>query len=180
MIPSPEDCFEYMEKYGMLENIKAHSIIVERVAVIIARELQNKVDAISLERVTAGALMHDIGKTLCLNSSDDHAAKGKEICLQNDLHEIADIVGEHVRLRNYGPSVPIGDKEVVYYADKRVNHDAIVSLDERLAYLLDRYGKNQEYICQRIRDNFDQCRALEKRLFAELPFLPEDLIRLAA
>lgn len=169
-----------MEEYGMLENIKAHSIIVEKVAALIARELQNNGSAVSLERVTAGALMHDIGKTLCLNSSGDHAAMGREICLQNNLQEIADIVGEHVRLKNYGPSSPLGEIEIVYYADKRVNHDAIVGLDERLAYLIERYGRNEEYICNRIRGNFDQCRALEKRLFTKLPFSPEDVIDLAS
>ncbi len=164
-----------MEKYGMLENIKAHSIVVENVAALIAREYQNGPAPISLEKVTAGALMHDIGKTLCLYSSGDHAAKGREICLENDLPEIADIVGEHVRLRDYGPASPIGEKEIVYYADKRVNHDVIVSLDERLAYLLERYGRNEAFICKRIRRNFDQCRALEQRLFAKLPFRPEEL-----
>ena len=179
MIPSQKECFQFMTKYGMLENIKAHSVIVEQVALKIARELLKTGLPISLERVTAGALMHDIGKTMCLNSSDDHAAKGMEICLDNDLHEIADIVGEHVRLRDYGPCSPIGEKEVVYYADKRVNHDVIVSLDERLAYLLERYGKNRESICKRIRGNFDQCRALEKRLFTKLPFRPGDLNDLA-
>lgn len=159
----------------MLENIKAHSIVVEKVATLIARELQNNGNAVSLQRVTAGALMHDIGKTLCLNSSGDHAAMGRSICLDNDLHEIADIVGEHVRLKNYGPSSSIGDIEVVYYADKRVNHDVIVSLDERLAYLIVRYGRNEEYICNRIRGNFERCRALEKRLFTKLSFGPEDV-----
>lgn len=175
MIPSQKQCFQFMIKYGMLENIKAHSVTVEQVALKIARELLKTGLPISLERVSAGALMHDIGKTMCLNSSDDHAAKGKEICLDNDLHEIADIVGEHVRLRDYGPSSPIGEKEIVYYSDKRVNHDVIVSLDQRLAYLLERYGKNLEYICKRIRANFDQCRTLEQRLFTKLPFRPEDL-----
>jgi putative nucleotidyltransferase with HDIG domain len=169
-----------MEKYGMLENIKAHSMVVERVALLIAGQFQNGDRAISPELVSAGALMHDIGKTLCLNSSGDHAAKGREICLENDLHEIADIVGEHVRLRDYGSASPIGEKEIVYYADKRVNHDAIVSLDERLAYLLERYGRNEAFICNRIRNNFDQCRALEKRLFYHLPFKPEELSALAS
>jgi len=168
-----------MIEYKMLENIKAHSVIVERVALKIARGLMDSGFPISLEIVTAGALMHDIGKTMCLGSSDDHAAKGKGICLDNDLHEIADIVGEHVRLRGYGPSSPIGEKEVVYYADKRVNHDVIVSLDERLAYLLERYGRGREAICERIKGNFALCRALEKRLFAALPFQPEDLTDLA-
>jgi putative nucleotidyltransferase with HDIG domain len=180
MIPSPKECCRFMNKYGMLENIKAHSIVVENVAALIARELQNGPVPLSLEMVSAGALMHDIGKTLCLNSSGDHAAMGREICLRNNLPEIADIVGEHVRLKDYGPSSPIGEKEIVYYADKRVNHDAIVSLDERLAYLLERYGRNEEYICKRIRGNFDQCRALEKRLFTKLSFRPGELTDLVS
>jgi putative nucleotidyltransferase with HDIG domain len=175
MIPSPQECYRFMEKYEMLENIKDHSIIVEKVATAIARQLRNGRVPISPEKVTAGALMHDIGKTPCLHSSGDHAAEGKAICLENDLHEIADIVGEHVRLRGYGPTSPIAEKEIVYYADKRVNHDVIVSLDERLVYLLERYGRNEEYILKRIRGNFDLCRALEKRLFAKLPFQPEEL-----
>ena len=36
MIPSVEQCFELMKKYGMLDNIRAHSIVVEKVAAIIA------------------------------------------------------------------------------------------------------------------------------------------------
>ena len=39
MIPSTKECLEYMDRYEMLENIKAHSIVVERVANIIARGL---------------------------------------------------------------------------------------------------------------------------------------------
>jgi HD superfamily phosphodiesterase len=68
MIPSAEKCFELMEKYGMPNNIKAHSIVVEKIAYVIAR---GNIDAgfdISIEKVVAGSLMHDIGKSLCLNS----------------------------------------------------------------------------------------------------------------
>ena len=37
MIPSVEQCFVLMERYDMLENIRAHSMVVERVASVIAR-----------------------------------------------------------------------------------------------------------------------------------------------
>jgi HD superfamily phosphodiesterase len=66
MIPSAEKCFELMEKYGMPDNIKAHSIVVEKIAFIIAR---GNIDAgfdISIEKVIAGSLMHDIGRTSAL------------------------------------------------------------------------------------------------------------------
>ena len=42
MIPSVQQCFDLMAKYEMLENIKAHSIMVERIASLMARGLQEE------------------------------------------------------------------------------------------------------------------------------------------
>jgi uncharacterized protein len=159
----------------MLHNIRAHSIMVQKIATLLAIRLRETGENLRIEVVTAGALMHDIGKSLCLHSKEDHAAKGVEICLENHLEEIAGIVGEHIRLKEFEKTAPISEREVVYYADKRVNHDSIVSLNERLDYLLVQYGKNEEWICERIRDNFRQCREVERKLFKRLPFVPEAL-----
>jgi uncharacterized protein len=178
MIPSIKDCLELMEQYEMLDNIKAHSVMVEKIASIMGQGLKDSGMDISLEKIAAGALLHDIGKSLCLYTGDDHEAKGREICLANHLDEIADIVGEHVRLKAYQLDGPISEKEVVYYADKRVNDDMVVSLEERLSYLLKRYAKDMEHVSQRIRRNFELCKAVEKKLFAKLDFRPEDLARL--
>ncbi len=175
MIPTVEDCFEIMEKYGMLDNIRDHSIMVEKVANIIAREIIKAGFQISMKKVTAGALMHDIGKTLCLNSNQDHAAKGSEICIQNGFGEIADIVEEHIRLNGFNPDLDINEKEIIYYADKRVNHDRIVSLEERLEYLLTRYADNRRDLAELIKDNFLMCREVEKKLFRKLDLRPEDI-----
>jgi putative nucleotidyltransferase with HDIG domain len=175
MIPSTQQCFDLMKQYEMLGNIKAHSIMVEKIARLIAQGLEEAGAHISLEKITAGALMHDIGKTACLNTGGDHEAVGREICLQNHLDEIADIVGEHVRLKNYEPDGTIHEKEVVYYADKRVNDDVIVTLEERLGYILSHYAKNKEHLTQLIRENFELCKVVEKKLFANLLFKPEDL-----
>ena len=178
MIPSVKECFELMEKYGMLDNIKAHSIMVEKIATFIGQGLKDAGMDISLEKIVAGSLLHDIGKTLCLNTGDDHEAKGREICLKNHLYEIADIVGEHVRLKDYHLDSPVTEKEIVYYADKRVNDDRVVSLEERLKYLIRRYGKDMKHVSQRIRENFQLCKAVENKLFAKLHFRPEDLVHL--
>ena len=176
MIPSAKECNEYMEKYEMLENIKAHSMVVERVANIIALGLIDTGLDLMLEKITAGALLHDIGKSFCLGTEEDHAVKGEEICVENRLDEIADIVGEHVVLMNFQPRAPISEKEIIHYADKRVNHDHVVSLEERLEYLLDRYGRNTAHLISRIRENFKICEALERKLFRGLRFKPEALV----
>jgi hypothetical protein len=151
---------------------------VEKIARLIAQGLLVAGVEISLEKVIAGALLHDIGKTLCLKTDADHSAVGKDICLRNQLDEIADIVGEHIRLKNYHPEGPIVEIEVVYYADKRVNHATIVGLDERLTYLIQNYGKNEFEIQQRIRKNFQVCEEVEKKIFSKLRFAPGDVHRL--
>ena len=180
MIPSIENCFSLMGTYGMLKNIRAHSVMVAKVASVIVRGLKGAGLDISVKKAIAGALLHDIGKTSSLNSGEDHAEIGRQICLQNNFEEIADIVGEHIRLANYSLNGRYSEKEIVFYADKRVNHDKIVSLKERLDYLIERYGGNQEGLEDAIRMNFDLCKAVEKKLFTRLDFGPESLVSLAA
>ena len=162
----------------MLENIKAHSRVVAKLARLIARGLQDAGVLISVEKATAGALMHDIGKTASLKTGQDHSEIGRQICLRNHMDEIAGIVGEHVRLKNYSLTEDYSEKEIVFYADKRVNHDRVVSLDERLEYILGRYGRNHEELCTRIKKNFDLCREVEEKLFTKLDFGPEALSKL--
>ena len=172
MIPTVGECLELMERYNMLGHIKLHSIMVAKVAHLIARNLRDVGFDISLEKVTAGALLHDIGKTISLETSNDHSKIGRDICIENSYDEIADIVTEHVILRNYAIEGEYSEKEIVYYGDKRVNHDRIVSLDERERYILERYGGNAAGLRKRIRDNFILCRKVESKLFDKLEFGP--------
>ena len=168
-----------MEKYQMLDNIKAHSLVVANVAHLIARSLLKAGILISLEKVIAGALLHDIGKTPSLKSGHDHSEIGRQICLENNLEEIADIVGEHVRLKNYELNGEYSEKEIVFYSDKRVNHDRVVSLEDRLAYILERYGKDNKERCRAIRTNFEHCKKVEKKLFGKLNFSANRIADLA-
>jgi putative nucleotidyltransferase with HDIG domain len=171
-IPNVKECLDLMEQYHMLPNIKEHSIVVTRVAEIITSSLITVGHKLSLDKVIAGALLHDIGKTACLDNEDDHAAKGIEICRAHKLEPIADIVEEHVILRNYSPGNNFAEKEIVYYADKRVNHDQVVSLEERLVYILERYGLDNVVRRQAIKRNYALCQELEKKIFSLLPFEP--------
>ncbi len=169
-----------MDKYEMLENIKAHSVVVAKIARLIASGLEKAGLNISVHKATAAALLHDIGKTPSLKYGGDHTEIGKMICLKNHFEEIADIVAEHVIIKGYEFDGDYSEKEIVYYADKRVNHDRIVNLDERLAYILERYGKSQQGLRSRIRENFKLCIKVEGKLFSKLDFRPESLSYLVA
>jgi len=178
MIPSIKECYRYMDKYHMLAHIKAHSVVVARVARMISRGLREVNPDISVSKTTAGALLHDIGKTPSLDSGRDHAEIGKEICMENNLDEIAPIVGEHIKLKKYRLNGADSEKEVVFYADKRVNHDRIVTLKEREDYILKRYGRDQEDLCRRIKSNFRLCGQVEEKLFRKLKFSPESFLEM--
>lgn len=159
----------------MLENIKAHSIMVEKVANVLAREIIKAGTVVSMPMITAGALMHDIAKTPCLNTRQDHALMGSEICIMNHFEEIAGIVRGHVIIDGFDPETEVNETEIIYYADKRINHDKLVSIEERLEYLLIRYANGNRRIEGLIEENFVQCRKVEKKIFALLSFRPEDL-----
>jgi putative nucleotidyltransferase with HDIG domain len=175
MIPTVDQCLALMEEYDMPENIRAHSLVVEEVASLLARSLREAGQGVALEKVSAGALLHDIAKTECLRTKEDHARKGKKICLDHQLHEIADIVAEHIVLADFDSNHRVLEKEIVYYADKRVKHDEVVSLEERLEYLLDHYGRNEKPLCDLIRKNFNVCKEVERKIFSLLSFHPEDI-----
>jgi uncharacterized protein len=175
MIPTVQECFELMDRYRMLANIKLHSVVVARITEVLVQNLQQLGHPLSMELAVAGALLHDIAKTPCLGSDSDHAREGSNICVRHRFQEIAEIVGEHVQLREGVQPTGCSEKEIVFYADKRVNHDRIVRLEERLAYIIERYGRSNERRRQAILKNFEQCRQVEAKLFERLCFRPEDL-----
>jgi putative nucleotidyltransferase with HDIG domain len=182
-IPSIAQCLALMDRYGMLDNIRAHSLIVARVAEALLTGMKaNRTQGTELPDpalVLAGALLHDIAKTICLNTQCDHARKGRDICMELGYPIIGDIVREHVRLKDfstdrYSRGIFLA-KELVYYADKRVRHDTIVSLDERMAYIIERYGNNDQQRHQLITENFQRCRILEHHLFFHVNFTADEL-----
>ncbi|MCI5219330.1 MAG: hypothetical protein D3914_09105, partial [Candidatus Electrothrix sp. LOE2] len=101
------------------------------------------------------------------------------ICRRHGFPEIAEIVAGHIILHDFSPEKYkqglFQAREIVYYADKRVRHDAVVSLAERREYILENYGGNDERVQEGIRNNFRKCGQLEGALFSFLDFSPDQL-----
>ena len=168
----------------MLANIRAHSLMVARIAWLLAEELRTKNShPPDLQLCVSGALLHDIAKTPCLKSGCNHAKAGAELCRSLGFPEIAEIVAGHVVRPDFFPerlkAGIFSPGEIVYYADKRVRHDQIVSLPERLEYILEKYGGDDLRKQNGIRDNFKKCELLERQLFSRLDFAPDGLAALA-
>jgi hypothetical protein len=68
----------------------------------------------------------------------------------------------------------VSEEEVVNYADKRVQHDRIVSLRERFVDLKERYGKSRSSF-ERLDDLEKATFELEEKIFSILEINPGDL-----
>ncbi|MGB3211725.1 MAG: HDIG domain-containing metalloprotein [Desulforhopalus sp.] len=183
IIPSIQQCLDFHDRFEMLENIRAHSFIVARVAESLVDSLRRTGRTAGplpdKDEVIAGALLHDIAKTLCLKTDCRHAEIGRQICIELGYPKLAEVVAEHVVLKYFPAHLYVqgifGTKEIVFYSDKRVCHDKVVSLEERLDYILSRYGDNNPAKEKLIRLNFNQTREFEKYLFNFLDFPPEKI-----
>jgi len=182
-LPSIDECFELFDRYSMLDNIRAHSQVVAMVAgelvAGLAQFSPTHTELPDRQQVITGALLHDIAKTLCLETGCRHAETGQQMLEDLGFPELGEIVAEHVVLKEFrtehyrrGSFQP---KEIVYYADKRVRHDQIVSLEDRLEYIIDRYGDNDPLRIEYINLNFAKTQEFESYLFAHIDFSPATL-----
>jgi len=160
-----------MVRYRMLENIKDHSFKVARVAIFIADELIKKGHPINKDLVEASSLLHDLTKTLCLNTNEDHAKTGCQLLKELGYERVGEIVGEHIQISKKIDQSFVSEEEIVNYADKRVLHDQIVSLEDRFKDLKNRYGKNQKGI-EKIEELKKKTIEIEEKIFSFLDISP--------
>ncbi len=170
-IPARRDCYRIMYEMKMMDHIVAHSLQVCRVAMFLANSIETN---LNLNLVQAGALLHDITKTRSIETHENHAQTARELLISLDYPEVGAIVGQHVLLDKYFASDSPTEADVVNYSDKRVIHDKVGSLTQRMNYIMKRYGtepERREYI-KRL---WEKTRLLENRLFHFCPLSPEDM-----
>ena len=161
-IPTKAECDKLMARYSMLPHIVAHSLQVMRVSLALTDHLKDGV-TINRDIVIAAALLHDITKTRSLETKERHDASGGAVLRELGFPRIAEIVEQHVIIQNLNLEGNLEEREIVYYADKRVMHDTIVTIKERVHDLIQRYGTGEE-IRNLILQNEAQILAVERKI----------------
>ena len=189
-IPSPDQCRNLIEKMEMMSHIIDHSLMVQRVAETLAHFLKKDNPHLNLELILAGAILHDITKTRSISTGERHAQTGGALLAQMGYFEVGEIVRQHVALdqtlgqtlgqtinrtfnRNNDRKI-ITEAAVVNYADKRVLHDQVVPLEDRLSYIMERYGTTEEAV-ERIKIMWKDTVLLEQTLFRNLDITPDSI-----
>jgi len=163
-----------MTRFTMLPNIVEHSYRVAQLAIFLGKRLERVEVPLDTELLMAASLLHDITKTRSLKTREHHAETGRQLLLSLGYAEVAEIVGRHVKLEIEDSSRPLSELHIVNYADKRVRHTSVVSLDERFEDLLVRYGTIPA-TKQRIERLRKETIKQEQRLFGHLDFPPTEL-----
>ena len=170
-VPDEAACISLWDRYGMLPNIRAHSHAVARVALDVARRAAALGHAVDVPALRAAALLHDLAKTYTILHGGAHAQLGAAwVREETGRPDLAQAVLFHVSwpwihdpaaLKANLLRLPL----LVSYADKRVRHDKVVSLEERFDDLLKRYGDTGEHRAS-IRVNREQAFTYERALSA--------------
>lgn len=158
-----------MKKYNVPENILKHSLVVNKFAIQLANLLINEGEQVNKILVDRASLLHDIGKFKALNKGVSHEEEGYKILKKEGFNEIANIVKKHslFSVLNKKEAPVTWEEKIVFYADKRVNEDKIVTLKERMNYLKKRYGKNKK-ILKKIEAAEPLIYQIEKEIFNKI------------
>lgn len=185
-VPTVGECFRIWQKYQMMPHIKAHCLMVARVAMTLAKRFAKAGYPIREDLVLASALLHDIAKSYTIYFGGDHAILGcawvmQEI--QNPL--IAQAVLAHVIwFFDEGEQAieknPCTLANLISYSDKRVQHDKLVTLSGRFEDLIKRYGSTEEKR-RLININYTQSQKIENAFVqsgVDINLEPGQLVRL--
>ncbi|MEW6218560.1 MAG: HD domain-containing protein [Thermodesulfobacteriota bacterium] len=173
-IPNPVESLELLARYRVPAHVVAHSQRVAQIGVLLAADLAAAGVALSVDLVEAGGLLHDIAKMIAMEDGGNHAVRGEDLLAKLGYPEVGRLVGQHILLTDWQPGEDPNEAALVFYADKRVRHEEVVSLADRFVDLMARYGRTPE-IRQRLDRMNQHTFALEETIFSRLSYPPERL-----
>lgn len=133
-IPDDAECLSLLGAFRAGPEITAHCLAVADVAWRLTLALNDLGAGLDAPLVRAAALLHDLAK-----GRPDHAREGARILEGLGLPRVAAAMASHPDLL-VPNDAPLSETELVYLADKLVQGDRIVSLEERFSTKLARSG----------------------------------------
>lgn len=156
-LPSNLEIIQLYAEFHTPPHVREHCGMVEYVAVEFGKKFLEKGILVNLELIKAAALLHDFVRIVDFRtfepekfpfkpSEEDvefwkklrekysgrhHAEVGAEILREKRFQEVAEVVRKH-RFLQIEEGFETWEEKIVYYADKRVKHAKIVTLQERL------------------------------------------------
>ena len=154
-IPSPDECHVMLEHYfDVSPAVQKHSRTVAGVARRLGAALSASGSSLDLDLLTAAGLLHDVCK-----GQEDHARQAAAWLQGNGFPEVAAVVAVHTDIL-WKEGDRVDESALMHLADKIVQGDRIVTLAERKAGALRKYGAD-ETVRQRITARFEAAEKIQ-------------------
>lgn len=178
-IPTTKGCYRLLKKYFVPNNIIRHSENVRKISLFIGKRMVKKGNKINLKLLEAASLLHDIDKIYTLNNGK-HGKMSHDILKKEGFNAIAKFALKHVlhAILNQKQKPKTWEEKILYYSDRRVNPEGIVSLKDRFKYLREQYGSKDKKIMKAINEAEPKVKRLEKEIFSKIKMKPEEINKL--
>jgi len=175
-LPSISQSLGWLIGQNANNNLLLHSQAVASVSYLLAVWLRNRGNPIDPVLAHRGGLLHDIAKLKDNDTDDmgiDHALKGSQVLLNAHQQRLAEIASSHLIscLKDEERSPKTWEQKIVNYADKLVEGQMIVTLEERIQAICKRYLHHAE----RILDSVSGIKRLQSEICDSLNLSAFDL-----
>jgi molybdenum cofactor cytidylyltransferase len=137
-LPTDEECEAIYDICQITPGRIRHCIKTAEVAVEIGKALIKADHNLNMEVIRIAAKLHDIAK-----GQPKHDFAGGQILRELGFGKVADIVGVHTDLSEGNTGIPL-EAKVVYLADKFVEGERLVSIEERYRFSHRQFGLTPE------------------------------------
>jgi molybdenum cofactor cytidylyltransferase len=167
-IPTERECKVLLDIAGTPDIIRRHCRKVAGVAVAIAEALTLAGKGVDIEAVRTASILHDIAK-----GQQKHDITGGQILRNSGFKKIGDIVAVHHNLS--GDAVITLEAKIVYLADKFVQGEELVSVEERYNLAQEKHGMIPE-AAKKMHQRKNQALTVKKELETMLGYSLDSVI----
>lgn len=201
-LPSRKECLSFWEQYATPLHVREHMRQVNRVGVTLARQLIAAGENVILPLVDRATLLHD---TVRVTDWDQlsfewfpYTPTEKEIAIwqtqrnrfpshiphnevnfevfRDEYPEMAHVILFHsIGCVN---QLSTWEEKIVNYADRRVAHDRIVTIQERLDEAYERYRKTRHTALEHNPEIVSGIKRMEEEIFSRIGCDPNNLVQL--
>ena len=161
-VPSAEECQALLnQRYSANHPIVRHSYAVAELSAFLAQKLLSTGIEIDLELLYTAALLHDLTRQY-----PNHATTAGTLLKDLGYTQIGRIVTMHMDMPSSEIS-SISEISLLYFADKLVQEDTIVSLDERFRPKLNQH-KLDHTVFTKISSRLEKAKTIQKAIEFQL------------
>lgn len=172
-LPDVPTCILWLQENGISENILVHVQMVAAAAYQLALWLRAKGKNVNPVLAHRGGLLHDLAKLRKTDALDHGAAAGK-ILTEAGESALGRIADRHMLFGLLNPArCPVTwEEKLVYYADKLVEKNQLVLIEERIAGLKKRYPMGPDSLDELM----PEIKKLESAICAIIKKSPEEIL----